>query len=204
MVLDEIWKEELYKDFKECKSILDVGGYLGESAVYFHEVCGASVDVYESDKRNMQLLEKNCLPYEGIHSVYGAVTSGHKNYRITYDQIDRWTVGEDGEEVLPTHNFFDILHHTSYEGIKIDIEWGEYEIVDALVDQRTPLHAKVIFIEFHRLQEKSYREKLFTYVRYFINQGYVFTIFDNDNNLVQLTTALSGQLAFVNFLFLKE
>ncbi|MDP2670828.1 MAG: hypothetical protein Q8O99_08320 [bacterium] len=39
LVLDEIRTQQLYRKFRGCKKILDVGGYLGESAVYFNQIC---------------------------------------------------------------------------------------------------------------------------------------------------------------------
>jgi len=201
--MDEIWTENLYKRFKWCRNILDLWGYLWESAIYFNQKIWAKVDIYEPDKRNFAILSKNCHNHHGIKYIEWAVVASEKKFKIVYDNIDWWSISEHEWEDIKTYNFFDIIEKKKYDGLKIDIEWWEYEILDSLLLKKIIPLRNIIFLEFHDLSNKKNIIKIIGYIWYFINHWYVFELFDNNNKPIQSIFLIWYSNNYINIILKK-
>jgi len=132
------------------------------------------------------------------------VVASEKKFKIVYDNIDWWSISEHEWEDIKTYNFFDIIEKNKYDGLKIDIEWWEYEILDKLLIKKTIPAWNTIFLEFHYLNDKKNISKIIEYMWYFINYGYVFELFDNNNKSIQSIDLIWYSNNYINIIFKKQ
>ncbi|MEB3797316.1 MAG: FkbM family methyltransferase [Caldisphaeraceae archaeon] len=112
-------------------TILDIGGYIGDSALYFYAYGARHVKVYEPlfydiAKRNLEI---NSLPVDV--EPYGV---GDGTYQYINEEVDS-DLGASGLKPgnlkIPTKGFDEILGEGHYDLAKIDCEGCEYYLLKA-------------------------------------------------------------------------
>ncbi len=149
----EVFQRKLYKKLIWCNHILDLWWYLWESAVRFSKY-NQKVTVVEANKSNYDYILKNTDWYSSIVPIYGAIT--HKNKTALYYEWNNYSAGWKVTTVvtdtkIPTIAIQDVFS-ADIDGIKIDIEWWEYDIIEYLTTNISK-QIKKWYIEFHHIQE---------------------------------------------------
>ncbi|RYD98564.1 MAG: FkbM family methyltransferase [Sphingobacteriales bacterium] len=161
--LREIFVDEFYKfnASKEHLYIIDCGGYIGLSPLYFvFEHPKAKIVSFEPDKLNYELAVKNTARYrDNIEMVNKAVwiKDGHISFKQEGNMESGIVVGlEDKKNVVqvPCLRLKDYLIEP-VDFLKIDIEGAEYEVLKDIAPQ---LHlVDNLFIEYHGKFEESHK-----------------------------------------------
>lgn len=178
----EILFDDIYKYLWWCDHFLDIGGFLWESAIYFSTV-NQKVTVYEADPDNFKYLTKNV---SNIHNIVW-----HHNMAVMWDDTveikfykdnenDPWSsmMKSSGKKsfVVQCINFFDIIQkYPDIDGIKLDIEGGEYTIVKQFTSEN--FHFKKWQIEFHDLDADKF-SVLSIFIGLLQSQWYIFEFID--------------------------
>lgn len=131
---------------KSAEVILDLGGYIGESALYFSLIYPeANIYVYEPDPYNFSALETSFRNHPKIICVNEAVSDqpGQLDFYSRDNGVGSTMVDRDGD--MPTHqvatttvdsirNKYDLSH---IDILKFDIEGYEYKVLSAVSDKRS-------------------------------------------------------------------
>lgn len=141
--------EELYP------AVADIGANIGIFSVYYaRRFPGASIEAFEPEPNNFNLLKKNTAPYRNItcHNVAVGSQSGKMTLYLDKKNLGRHSfyrgwVREKGEitvSVQPLGKLYDL--------IKMDTEGAEYDILKTIPD------CKKLVMEIHDVQDQSRTE----------------------------------------------
>ena len=151
--INECFDFELYKKLKWLKNVLDIGWYLGESAIYFARF-NEKVDVYEADVTNYDYLKQNVNYYSNIRAYhYALIWSDGLDTMKFHKGIENdtwWCIAENGTHDVPVKYIIDILKFNNYDWLKLDVEWAEYEIINAIIKYNIFTFVKW-YVEFHNV-----------------------------------------------------
>ena len=116
-----------------CGRVLDLGGYIGESALALSQ-CNREVWVYEPELRKFDII----LRHVNINGKQGAVKAfrqavvgdGRASASIAANGVfdGSASLAESGGQPVPCVSIEAVLDQASFDGLKMDIEGGEYEI----------------------------------------------------------------------------
>lgn len=116
------------------KVILDLGAYIGLSAIYFkHFAPDAKIICVEPSSDNFRILAKNMQPYEDAHCINAAIWSNHNPVSIVNQLNGDWgnQIGETVDGDIRAITIQDIVEEYSLDRIdflKLDIEGTEQRI----------------------------------------------------------------------------
>lgn len=135
-VLHEIYVDRAYggKETFKNREVVDLGGYVGESAIYFVR-CGAKkVYAYEADKRLSQFASRNIKANKlsskiNFYNMFASGKPTHKKGKIGFDKIASMLKSNDAV-------------------LKMDIEGGERNILFES-NPKSILKFKYIIMEYH-------------------------------------------------------
>lgn len=140
------------------KLILDGGGNIGCSAVYFaNKYPDAQIYSVEPEKDNFELLKFNTNPYDNVHLVKSALWDKETFIRVEDRGYGKWgfmtfETTSDDKDAFRTTTVSKLLVESGFDEIdlfKIDIEGAEKEVFSAPdVDEWLP-KVKVLVIELH-------------------------------------------------------
>jgi FkbM family methyltransferase len=148
-----------FHDFYRCdcrdKSVLDIGGYIGESALYFLKQGARKIVIYEPVEKNVvcmrhhlknyaaavEIIPKGVAQEDGEMTILSNYPAGHIGFGNREGRYQLTTEGE---------SFHSILSHVNVDIAKIDCEGGERYLLSV----ETPLLRKIPYwiIEFHEAQ----------------------------------------------------
>lgn len=209
LVAYEIFVAELYRPIKWCQQVLDLWGYIWDSAVYLAQQ-NQQVTVVESDPHNFSFIQKNTSHLHNVTALQGAIVAdaSQKLYLIE-DNIYWWTVATAPHPSLPSHEIATItlaqlLQEATFDALKMDIEGGEYPLLTYMIEQDVFPFTKG-FIELHFTpQEYIAQYTLFLKFGTFLTtKWYVYDLFDNDGNTVrptELHTLLAQGISHMHYL----
>lgn len=144
---------------------LDLGANVGAFAVYCHS-CGAVAHCYEPEPKCFQVL-KNNTNYPGFQCFQEAVSTSttltlcfQRNEKSrgrfsppsvhSRGSLLRWGTKRDGQTILVRNKNIKEIKYP-YDGVKIDIEGGEFALLDA---GQLPICKKLV-IEYHSTRDKN-------------------------------------------------
>lgn len=212
LVMQEIFIEELYKRMHSLNHVLDLGWYIWDSALYLSKI-NNHVTVIESDPKNFKLCEINTRNLGNI-TLYNAAVTGKPEKRFIVNNSEyRWEImkesdNEDAVEI-PTISIQE-LEKLGCDGIKMDIEWGEYELISYWLETGEFIYKKW-FIEFHFFKghKKQQFEWTLKFIKMLIEKEYMFEFFGNDWKLVSTVDTMKQirehklPFEFINMYFEK-
>jgi FkbM family methyltransferase len=182
--INEIFIEHIYHfDVdKEQPVILDCGGHIGLSAIYFkRQYPNALVTVFEPDRSNFELLKHN-LASQGYGDVILRNEAVWKeSTRLTFSSAasmsSKIVLGnETGNVDVKAVRLKDEIT-AEIDLLKMDIEGAEYEVLKDIKDK---LHLlKNIFIEYHGLF--SQQDELMQILQWVTDAGFTFYIKEAHN-----------------------
>lgn len=153
--LREIFVDEFYKfnASKEHLYIIDCGGYIGLSPLYFiFDHPKARIISFEPDQMNFELAVKNTARYrDNIEMVNKAVwiTDGHISFKQEGNMESGIVVGLEDEKNVMQVPCIRLKNYLTVpvDFLKIDIEGAEYEVLKDIEPQLQMVDR--LFIEYH-------------------------------------------------------
>lgn len=117
------------------RTIVDLGGHIGATALYFHtRYPNAHIVVYEPDPGNFALLDQNVVPH-GITCINAAVAgeSGSRTFFSAKSSIASSLIERPGTRAAKTatRSLDDIIAEHQPDLLKFDIEGAEAEVFAA-------------------------------------------------------------------------
>lgn len=164
---------------------LDCGANVGAFAVWAEKKCGANVLGYEACHENTEIAEKN-LAANGCESkvITAFVTS--KKEGVTSVQFNQRTPARSSSSAKGVQRFVKnlslqcLIETHSPQGLKIDIEGGEFDLLDAGI----PLNGiRALAIEYHFRFDKDCekaRRRIAPLMKHFKNNSIPKTVFTHD------------------------
>ncbi|MBR1580134.1 MAG: FkbM family methyltransferase [Selenomonadaceae bacterium] len=155
------------KDFKP-KFILDCGGNIGASAVYFANAYPkAKITVVEPNIDNFMIMDVNTAPYENITCIQSAVWDKETHIALKGDHPAAFQVFEtdaDDPNALMTTTIGKLLADSGFDSIdllKMDIEGSEKEVFEAPDVHDWLSKVKVLTLELHDRYKRGCSKALF-------------------------------------------
>jgi len=148
-ILAEIFSRDCYRPPRPIhpKRVLDLGANIGLFSAYaLCELGAESVVAVEPDPMNLETLEmfvdRNRLPVEIVRACAGTCTGTASFLALAEANSRKAKAGEESIEVPVV----DVLDIGPFDLAKIDIEGGEWELLE---DRRFPRLARWIVMEWH-------------------------------------------------------
>lgn len=186
-ILDEIFIRNIYKKIFWCDIVLDLGAYIGETALYLSER-NKKVIAFEVANDNFTLIKKNCANKKNIVCIQKAVcgNSKVKNIIFTQDYDYSYNAGteKDIQDIKKTYSvecdfIWNIIKRYKPDGIKMDIEGAEREILKYLIISRDFQTFKKGIIELHFRNDEDHKTYK-TLIQYLNTNDYHYELFNND------------------------
>lgn len=146
------------------KLILDCGGNIGCSAVFFAKVYpSAQIYVVEPERVNFKILTYNTVFYDNVHPINAAIWDKETFIGVKDVGLGEWgymtfETTEDDPKALRTTTISKILEESGFAEIdllKIDIEGAEKEVFGAADVDAWLSKVKVLVIELHDRMKKG-------------------------------------------------
>jgi len=151
----EVWKNGEYDTIPvEGEQVVDVGGFLGESAIYFLQKGAKFVNIYEPGQ-TYGLISLNMIVNGFDENQFSAHNKAVTGLNGNLNYISNWNCGQisfeknnagEGENIMSTTSLEDIAVKDAV--LKFDTEGSEYDTFE-LADCSTIRKFKGIMLEFH-------------------------------------------------------
>jgi FkbM family methyltransferase len=156
-----------FKNFKP-KTIMDVGGFVGDSALYFHIAYPeATIHVYEPAQTNLSYLMRNVKdfpkiqphPY-GLSNKSGELTM-HLAYSGALNSIYANSKSNSETETIQLKSVAEELSSIEKEIsiLKVDIEGGEVKVIGEFLKNVTS-DIPIIYLEYHSEKDRLALDRL--------------------------------------------
>ena len=187
--LIEVFNRELYNNMTGMYRVLDLWAYIWESSLYLSRY-NTEVIAFEPSAEKFWLLEKNIAHKNNIRAFNAAVVDDPCLSEIMFHERDPFDFCSssaaqaklDTTVTVSCKDIFSLLDEYDFDGLKMDIEWWEFPILEALISKNMFTFQKWI-IEFHFTgSEVTERRKFFQkFSTYLQENNYTLRVFDNDN-----------------------
>ncbi len=190
-LLYESFNVEPYRPLLTCSKVLNLGGFIGDSAIYLSRKC-KKVYVFEPEKEKFKIMSKNVhnnkLQNKIILFKFAAVGSSVKkiiiNKNDSFDidsSITHYNFKASLKEEVKCMHIKDILDIDHFDGLECDIEGAEWEIINFFLRENTWSFNKAIF-ELHFSKEK-FSEELIIFNKFlnFLKKKGKTVVFYNDS-----------------------
>ena len=153
------------------KLILDCGGNIGCSAIFFTNVYpDAQIYAVEPDKMNFKILKLNTVFYDNVHPINSALWDKETFICVKDVGLGEWgymtiDTTADNPHAIKTTTVSKILAESGFDEIdlmKIDIEGAEKEVFSAPDVDDWLSKVKVLVIELHDRMKKGCSRAFFT------------------------------------------
>jgi FkbM family methyltransferase len=133
-----------------------------------------NVSIYEPNPSNFQFIKLNTSQYNNI-SIYNWAVVAWSDSRLYYEG---WDFNAGGRIVhyktdlkISGYNIQDILSENTYDGLKMDIEWWEYDIIEYFIQHKAVFPFKKWYIEFHHYHDNDkHSNSIDMFIDYLKNQ----------------------------------
>ena len=194
MVLEEIFVYEEYKYLKNLNCILDLGGFLGESAIYFAMNNNKKVIIFEPDPTNFKYLVKNVSQFNNIEYYNFAVVNGEKHCseELIYYKSDEFDYGgniynmynKTNKIKVKSIDIDKIINKYDFDGIKMDIEGGEFEILEYFINNKDNFKFYRGYIEIHFEGKSDHNLHILKkFIDFLADMGYRYAITMNNKKI---------------------
>jgi len=160
IALETEYFSDFYDKQYECeckgKRILDIGGYIGDSALFFMERSAKYVDIYEPIDKNVELIKLNLKGRENKYTVNQKFIADHNGKLEVSSKYTAGSMGfglEEGDEKY-VGTCIDIrsIPLDKYDVVKMDCEGCEYNLLVVPDDQIKQVPYWII--EFHNIDKR--------------------------------------------------
>ncbi len=191
-----LYEKNGYDRIRGCKNVLDLGGYIGDSALTLSKF-NNQVYVFEPDEKKYGFIVKNIKTNNLTSKIkpykLAVVTSNEKQGKV-YSRNDydldggATTCPIDDENYSVTKceniNIEDVLKMEKFDGIKCDIEGGEWELFDYFMDKGFDFKKGVFELHFSNDRSKHAEKirKLTLFSEFLKKKGYKLFFYILDPN----------------------
>lgn len=163
----EIMQDDFYDRLVWYDTVLDIWGYIWESAIRLAKN-NKKVVVYEAHPYNYKYLLLNTSNYNNIESHNMAVVWNYDTSITFYGGAFNMSATINGQLdtqegiIIPSINIVDVLKKYPYDAIKIDIEGAEYTCMQAIINSSQEIFENIQawFIEFHDISLNNHYQIL--------------------------------------------
>lgn len=176
-VLEQIFFQKTYDlSFLNLspKEILDIGGNVGYSAIFFaHAYPKARIFAVEPEDSNFQLLKRNTENYPNITALHAALWKTKGAVQIANPNADKWAfqvadaehdVSPDSIAALTMDDLLEIVSSDRIDILKLDIEGSEVELFSANCESWLG-KVQIIIIELHDRFRKGCSETFYNSIK---------------------------------------
>jgi len=140
-------------DLDKNSIVIDAGGYKGEWSEKIYNKYGCKIFIFEPIKKYFELICEKFKDNKNIY-VFNYGLSDLKKELEIYHTDDASSVfwGSGKSEKIKLKSFFDFLIEKNIKQIdlmKINIEGGEYELLEDIVNKKAQTKIKNIQVQFH-------------------------------------------------------
>jgi len=182
-----------YELLSNLDCVLDLGGYIGDSALILSQR-NKEVVVFEPEKDkfkwiliNIRLnnLQSRIIPYN-----YAVVSDDvfsmniHKKGNVggRSSLIKEFSLESDETEVVKCLNISKVMKLKEFDGLKCDIEGGEFSIINYFLKHEDKFKFKKGIIEFHLFKKEYQYNIIYKFIQFLKQNNYGF-YFYNSNEL---------------------
>lgn len=145
--------QESYPGNWQNKRILDLGGYVGDSALFFLNAGASKVIIYEPVQKNIQAMQYNLADYAARTEIFQKAIHAMDGKKVLISQFPPGDLGfglPGGEYKMEceTVSFQSLLSQHAVDVIKMDIEGAEESLLDVCEEDLTKIPYWII--ETHR------------------------------------------------------
>jgi FkbM family methyltransferase len=186
----EVMCDDFYQRIQDCKHVLDLWWYIGESALRLAKQ-NEKVTVYEAHPENYVYLLKNCASIPNIIPHQAAVVWNNQPSLELYGwSFNMWASEQKSQNMdnrsvtVPCKNIIDILRNGNFDAMKMDIEWGEFSCMEAIMNVSNDifLQLKIWCIECHILWDEQRGEQTRKIITWLQKQKYTVSCIDAVTN----------------------
>lgn len=151
-LIDEIFIQECYSTTsKEKAFIIDIGGHIGLSAIYFHlHYPKATIHVYEANPITFQKLNKNITSnsFTNIYCFSLGVSTNNNHLYLHSGKTDLnfYLDAKKNTSVIPCVDILEIIK-TKTDLLKIDTEGSEETLLKHLIEHKAAKNIQELLIE---------------------------------------------------------
>lgn len=186
----EVFTDPLYDKFLWCDHVLDLWWYIWESAIRLSQN-NKKVTTYEAHPENFKYLQKNISPFKNIIGHNFAIVGDEHIKEITFYGwwFNMWSgidVASNNEKTtVSAITLYQIMQENRFDGIKIDIEWAEYECLQNIIDNGQLLkYIKKWLIEFHFNGNESRVQFISSFISLLNKEWYIIDYWDVENDKI--------------------
>ena len=203
----EVFADEFYDKLKWYNNVLDLGGYIWESAIRLSKN-NKNIVVYEAHPENYEYLAKNIKNKANITSYNKAVVWDDTKEVIFYGWwFNMWAWIENinnskSSVIVECENIIDILLNWNFDAIKMDIEWWEYWCMESLMKRKDLFYKlKSWFIEFHIYNSENKINSTNKIIKRLSDIWYEIEIYDviNEKNIT-ISQIIKSEVILVYFI----
>ena len=151
-------------DLSESSVVLDLGGFKGNFANSIYEKYACEIYVFEPVKSFYDIIEEKFKSNEKVKPFHYGLSNEDKQLSIsnTGDASSVYIETEDSEkiELKSIVKFIKENNITNVDLIKINIEGGEYEVLESLLESGLISIFKNLQIQFHDFIIENARERM--------------------------------------------
>lgn len=162
------WNERIYSSVSSAQTIVIFGGYLGDSAdLWLKRFPGAKILVFEPVKLFADEIQQRFTATSVEIFNFGiSRNGGQRIFQVIGDATFGHTVGRTGQasvaaksavvEFRPIGELREILNQQeNIDVFEMNIEGGEYELLELLHEERLLANVRKIFVQFHAVGTKT-------------------------------------------------
>jgi len=156
---DIIFNKKAYHFQSDNQSplIIDGGGHIGTSALYFKYIYpGSKIIIFEPDPNSLELLRRNISinRIENVQIIEAGLYS--KSGRINFDnnQTDGGKVSEDGSSSINVRKLSEYIN-SPIDFLKLNIEGAELEVIRELEQSGKIQNIRQICLEWHSFADQN-------------------------------------------------
>lgn len=145
-------------------TVIDAGGYKGEWADKINQLYGCKVYIFEPVERYYFQIEERFSDNTDIKVFKKGVSNSNEKIRI-FDSEDSSSVywGEGNSEEIELVNFSTFLSEEGIDSVdllKVNIEGGEYDLLEGIINKGDQFRIKNIQVQFHRFVKGCVERRL--------------------------------------------
>jgi FkbM family methyltransferase len=157
-----------YERLNHLENILDLGGYVGDSAIELMRHNNKTIHVFEPEKEKFKWLSKNIqlnkLQNKIIPHNCAVIAGSQKHLKMKKNGDICGVSSLDNDPTLKETEIIDcmsikkIMKLAKFDGLKCDIEGGEFQVIDYFLKNPKQFTFNKGVIEWHFLEKDEHRE----------------------------------------------
>lgn len=151
-------------DLNASSIVFDVGGYKGEFATEMIEKFNPTIYIFEPIKDFFDIIKDKFKDNKKVHAFHYGLSGKDEEMKISLsDNSSSVFLGGDNVETIQLKsivNFIKANNITQIDLIKINIEGGEYELLESLLENECITYFKNIQVQFHDFLFDNAKERM--------------------------------------------